>query len=53
VPNKYLPREVFKCFALDFLTFGNAYLEKRNSRTGLTLQLKHSLVMLPSCVLVC
>jgi PBSX family phage portal protein len=43
VPSKFLPREVFKRFVLDFLTFGNAYLEKRTSRSGLTLQLKHSL----------
>ncbi|MGS0744283.1 phage portal protein, partial [Glaciimonas sp. GG7] len=43
VPNKYLSRDAFKRFALDFLTFGNAYLEKRISRTGQTLQLAHAL----------
>ena len=43
VPNKYLSRDVFKRFALDFLTFGNAYLEERTSRTGVTLQLNHAL----------
>lgn len=43
VPHKVLSRDAFKRFALDFLTFGNAYLEKRTSRTGLTLQLDHAL----------
>lgn len=43
VPNKYLSRETFKRLALDFLTFGNAYPERRASRSGLTLQINHSL----------
>jgi PBSX family phage portal protein len=43
VPNKYLSRDAFKRFALDFLTFGNAYLEKRISRTGQMVQLTHAL----------
>ncbi|PUA16809.1 phage portal protein [Glaciimonas sp. PCH181] len=43
VPHKYLSRDTFKRFALDFLTFGNAYLEKRSSRIGLTLKLDHAL----------
>lgn len=43
VPNKILSRDAFKRFALDFLTFGNGYLEKRYSRTGVLLQLNHAL----------
>ena len=43
LPNKYLSRDAFKRLALDFLTFGNAYPEKRSSRTGALLQLNHAL----------
>ena len=43
VPNKRLSHGAFKRFALDFLTFGNAYLEKRVSRSGLMLQMDHAL----------
>lgn len=43
VPNKYLTPATFKRLALDFLTFGNAYPEKRSSRTGRLVQLNHSL----------
>lgn len=43
IPNKRLSHAAFKRFALDFLTFGNAYLEKRSSRSGLTLELSHAL----------
>lgn len=43
VPNARLSRDAFKRFTLDFLTFGNAYLEKRSSRTGLPLSLSHAL----------
>jgi len=39
VPNKILTRDAFKRVALDFLTFGNAYLEKRSSRSGQVLPL--------------
>lgn len=39
VPNKVLTRDAFKRMVLDFLTFGNAYLEKRISRSGQLLQL--------------
>jgi PBSX family phage portal protein len=39
VPNKILTRDTFKRIALDFLTFGNAYLEKRTNRSGQVLQL--------------
>jgi len=43
VPNKVLSLATFKRLALDFLTFGNAYPEKRSSRTGRLVELKHSL----------
>jgi PBSX family phage portal protein len=43
LPNKRLSHAAFKRFALDFLTFGNGYLEKRVSRSGVTLQLDHAL----------
>ena len=42
IPHKYLSLSAFKRFALDFLTFGNGYLEKVNSRLGNTLALKPS-----------
>ena len=42
-PHKKLSREAFSRFALDYLTFGNAYLEKRNSRLGSTLSLQPAL----------
>lgn len=38
-PHKKLSMESFKRFALDYLTFGNAYLEERTNRLGMTLQL--------------
>lgn len=40
VPHKLLSRETFSRFALDFLTFGNAYLERKDSRLRTTLQLE-------------
>jgi PBSX family phage portal protein len=43
IPHKKLPRDAFKRFALDFLIFGNAYLEKRTSRSGQLLQLMPAL----------
>ena len=42
-PTHYLSREAFKRAALDFLTFGNAYLERTDSRTGNLLSLQHTL----------
>lgn len=42
-PNALLTRESFSAFALDFIVFGNAYIERVNSRTGRALQLKHAL----------
>ena len=43
VPHKLLDRATFSKFALDFLTFGNAYLERPRNRLGGALQLRHSL----------
>ncbi len=42
-PHPLLDRATFSAFALDFLTFGNAYLERRTSLTRRTVGLKHSL----------
>lgn len=39
IPHKWLTRESFERFALDFLTFGNAYLERRNSRLNKPLEM--------------
>ena len=43
VPHPLLSREAFSAFALDYLIFGNAYLERRKNRLGGTLGLKHAL----------
>ncbi|OEZ98753.1 phage portal protein [Duganella phyllosphaerae] len=43
MPSKYLSRDAFKRMALDFLTFGNAYLEDRPSRSGMPLKYEHAL----------
>ena len=43
VPHKLLDRSTFSKMALDFLTFGNAYLERPRNRLGGALQLRHSL----------
>lgn len=40
IPHKLLSREDFGVFALDFLTFGNAYLERRLSLINTTISLK-------------
>ena len=42
-PHRLLSRETFSALALDFLTFGNAYLERRNAMTGSPLALRHAL----------
>lgn len=42
-PNALLSREGFGAFALDFIVFGNAYLERVDSRTGRPVGLKHAL----------
>ena len=42
-PHPLLDRATFSAWALDYLTFGNAYLESRRSMTGRIVTLKHSL----------
>lgn len=43
IPHKLLDRATFSKFALDFLTFGNAYLEGPRNRLGGSLPLRHTL----------
>lgn len=43
ISHKLLDRATFSKFALDFLTFGNAYLEGPRNRLGGSLPLRHSL----------
>jgi PBSX family phage portal protein len=43
IPHKLLDRSTFSRWALDFLTFGNAYLERRPNMLGANLALDHSL----------
>jgi PBSX family phage portal protein len=43
IPHAALSRTEFASFVLDFLTFGNAYLERRDSRTGKLLALRRAL----------
>ena len=43
IPHKLLDRATFSKWALDFLTFGNAYLERRPNMLGGNLGLDHSL----------
>lgn len=42
-PHRLLTREAFGALVLDYLTFGNAYLEKRRAISGRALQLQHAL----------
>lgn len=42
IPHRLLSREEFDKWALDFLTFGNGYLERRNSRLGGPLSLRRA-----------
>lgn len=42
-PHKLLDRATFSKYALDFLTFGNAYLERPRNRLGGSLPLRHAL----------
>ncbi|MDF3821699.1 phage portal protein [Leptospira sp. 96542] len=42
-PHRLLNRDNFSAWALDYLVFGNSYLERRNSRTTRTVELKHAL----------
>lgn len=43
IPHRWLSQQKFGRFTLDFLTFGNAYLENRVNRLGGTLSLEPSL----------
>lgn len=43
IPHPWLDRETFAAMALDFLTFGNCYLEREPTRLGGTLRLRHAL----------
>ena len=43
IPHRWLSKQAFSRFALDFLTFGNSYLEQRVNRLGQTLRLETSL----------
>lgn len=42
-PHPLLDKATFSAFALDYLTFGNSYLENRTSRTMRSVKLQHSL----------
>ncbi|MBW3500527.1 hypothetical protein KO538_18385 [Janthinobacterium sp. NKUCC08_JDC] len=43
IPSRYLSFDVFKRKALDFLTFGSAYMEDLSSRSGKALKFEHAL----------
>ncbi|QKV52657.1 phage portal protein [Comamonas antarctica] len=43
IPHPLLSRETFKAWALDFLVFGNGYLEGRRAVTGRTMRFEHAL----------
>ena len=43
IPHPKFSLDTFNKVALDFLIFGNAYLEKKTNRLGGTLKLQHSL----------
>lgn len=43
VPHRLMDRLTFSAWALDFMVFGNAYLERPRSMLGGTLQLRHAL----------
>lgn len=43
IPHRMLDRATFGAFVLDYLTFGNAYLERRRAMTGRPLGLRHAL----------
>lgn len=42
IPHRLLSQQEFSRYALDYLVFGNAYLEERQNRLGVPLQLKSS-----------
>lgn len=43
MPHKLLDRAIFSAYALDYLTFGNAYVERRDLMTRRAVGLKHAL----------
>ena len=43
VPSRWLGRQDFRRWALDFLALGNGYLERRDNLAGRPLAMKHSL----------
>ncbi len=43
VPHRWLDRETFGAWALDYMVFGNGYLERPRNMLGGTLRLKHAL----------
>lgn len=43
IPHKLLSQQAFSRFVLDYLVFGNAYLERRKNRLGGTLSLEPTL----------
>jgi hypothetical protein len=42
-PSRWLSADTFQAFALDYLVLGNGFLERRDSRSNLLLELRHSL----------
>ena len=42
-PSRWLSADAFQAFALDYMVLGNGYLERRTSRTGQLLELRHTL----------
>lgn len=43
IPHRLLSRAAFEALALDFLTFGNAYVERRRAISGRPIELRHAL----------
>lgn len=43
IPHALLSRSAFSAFVLDYLIFGNSYLEERKNRLNKPIQLKHTL----------
>ena len=43
IPNPMMSRETFKAWCLDFLVFGNGYLETRRALTGRAMRFEHTL----------
>ena len=43
IPHRLMGKQAFSAWALDYLTYGNAYMEKRTSVLGSTMGLRHAL----------